>query len=155
MMRRISSWMVGGALVVMLAAPMDAEAQARGKGAQEKARAGQQAKPKPLPQAEVDRPMPLPRPELQRRNQQGRPAVPPGWCIGRGNPHNTVENCGPAAGQNFEQAHAAFHGQLDQYCRARAAERPRDIRWQAQVRQECRQLHDQWHARHDPNRRQR
>src|SRR5215211_7487695 len=28
---------------------------------------------------------------LQRR-------VPPGWCIGRGNPHNTVANCG--AGSN-------------------------------------------------------
>ena len=23
-----------------------------------------------------------------------RRRVPPGWCIGRGNPHNTVENCG-------------------------------------------------------------
>ncbi|MDQ3388988.1 MAG: hypothetical protein M3483_05730 [Gemmatimonadota bacterium] len=28
-------------------------------------------------------------PRLQRRK-----GVPPGWCIGKGNPHNTPENCG-------------------------------------------------------------
>lgn len=32
------------------------------------------------------------RPDLQRRNT-GK-SVPPGWCIGKGNPHNTPENCG-------------------------------------------------------------
>src|SRR5688500_1408610 len=31
------------------------------------------------------------RPMLQRREVK---AVPRGWCQGRGNPHNTVENCG-------------------------------------------------------------
>src|SRR5690606_17689593 len=28
------------------------------------------------------------------RDEHGRTRVPPGWCRGRGNPHNTPENCG-------------------------------------------------------------
>jgi hypothetical protein len=30
-------------------------------------------------------------PTFERRSER---RVPPGWCIGRGNPHNTPENCG-------------------------------------------------------------
>jgi hypothetical protein len=31
---------------------------------------------------------------VQRSTSRGTRAVPPGWCQGRGNPHNTAANCG-------------------------------------------------------------
>jgi len=90
---------------------------------------------------------------LQRR-------VPPGWCIGRGNPHNTVENCG--AGNNrydrrydpryntsgtYRNGQYGSYGNLstysewkrwhDQQCRDLSRQRPLDLRWQLQVRQQC------------------
>lgn len=35
-----------------------------------------------------------------RGNGAGK--VPPGWCRGRGNPHNTPENCGRYAGERYD-----------------------------------------------------
>jgi hypothetical protein len=109
--------------------------------------------------AEIDR---RPRPELQRRVSAATREVPPGWCIGTGNPHNTPANCGERARlaeprdrgstrtSSFDEAHARFHRDLDQRCRARAEQRPLDLQWQVRVRAECRTEHDRWHARHDP-----
>ena len=87
---------------------------------------------------------------LQRR-------VPPGWCIGRGNPHNTVENCG-AGSNRYDRRYDPRYGNTgtygnyggynsgsysawkrwhDQQCRDLARQRPLDLRWQAQVRAQC------------------
>ena len=51
------------------------------------------------------------RPQLQRREANDRrDAVPPGWCLGRGNPHNTPENCGDASrARTYAEQHADFH----------------------------------------------
>lgn len=104
---------------------------------------------------------------LQRR-------VPPGWCIGRGNPHNTVANCG--AGQyrydrrydprynggvtydrygnrtgttydrygnrtgtygNNRDAYNAWKRDHDLRCRDLSRQRPLDLRYQLQVRNQC------------------
>jgi hypothetical protein len=104
-----------------------------------------------------------PRPALQRRAAGQARGVPPGWCIGRGNPHNTPENCGYRSlthdrrdgrnptGRSFEEAHTLFHRDHDSRCRARAAERPLDVEWQVRVRAECTAEHDRWHARNDPS----
>jgi hypothetical protein len=103
--------------------------------------------------------------------------VPPGWCQGKGNPHNTPENCGYDRRRDdrryddrryddrryedrryddrrydgrygsYDEAHRAFHRQHDQVCRERASQRPFDPRWQLQVRTECKTEHDRWHAR--------
>ncbi|HEX2190714.1 MAG TPA: hypothetical protein VHG51_17530 [Longimicrobiaceae bacterium] len=100
---------------------------------------------------------------LERRN--GR-QVPPGWCQGRGNPHNTPENCGYDRRDrryddrydrrdddrrygSFEEAHRAFHRDHDRVCRERASQRPFDVRWQLRVRNECKADHDRWHARNE------
>lgn len=102
--------------------------------------------------------------------------VPPGWCQGRGNPHNTAENCrynsqrsrwerydsrtgryetyetysrnrtGSSSG-SYDQAHRDFHYSHDRQCRERAAQRPLDVRWQVQVRSECRARHEDFHRR--------
>lgn len=109
---------------------------------------------------------------LQRRNG----SVPPGWCRGKGNPHNTVENCGYSGSSrsnrryddrndgrydrrsdtgrygSYDEAHRAFHYDHDRICRERASQRPLDVRWQLQVRSECRAEHDQWHAQYDRRR---
>jgi hypothetical protein len=98
---------------------------------------------------------------LERRDGK---RVPPGWCQGRGNPHNTPENCGYSRdgryddrygrsdsrysrGGSYEQRHADFHAQHDRWCRDRAAQRPLDLRWQLEVRTECKRIHDDWHRR--------
>ena len=88
---------------------------------------------------------------LQRR-------VPPGWCIGRGNPHNTVANCGAGSNRydrrydprynNTGGTYGTYGGYNsgsysewkrwhDQQCRDLARQRPLDLRWQAQVRAQC------------------
>ena len=89
---------------------------------------------------------------LQRR-------VPPGWCIGRGNPHNTVANCGPGASR-YDRRYDPYYGTSrsgtgtygsygnvgsysewkrshDQQCRDLARQRPLDLRYQLEVRQRC------------------
>ncbi|HVG43252.1 MAG TPA: hypothetical protein VM890_00940, partial [Longimicrobium sp.] len=89
---------------------------------------------------------------LQRR-------VPPGWCIGRGNPHNTVANCGNGSSRYDRRYDPRYNGTRntntgtyggynsgsysdwkrwhDQQCRDLARQRPLDLRWQAQVRSQC------------------
>jgi hypothetical protein len=114
------------------------------------------------------------RPRLDRRQDKRQDArrntrqVPPGWCIGRGNPHNTPENCGYArdrrdtdrdrvydrnrtvdrrAGTSYEQRHADFHRRHDAECRERARRaglRPAEL---LRVRTECAREHDDWHRR--------
>jgi hypothetical protein len=101
--------------------------------------------------------------------------VPPGWCQGRGNPHNTAENCRynsdrsrwerydsrtgryetydtysrnrTGSSGSYEQAHRDFHYSHDRRCRERAAQRPLDVRYQVQVRSECKSIHDDFHRR--------
>lgn len=107
---------------------------------------------------------------VQVRNaRQAQRHVPPGWCIGRGNPHNTPENCGPHArsiGLNHdyrhydrashrrlsgsERQHHEFHRQLERECRQQLARRPSDRSWQRRVHAECEQRHERWHVRNDP-----
>jgi hypothetical protein len=115
--------------------------------------------------------------EARRRQQSSRArgkSVPPGWCV-RGNPHNTVENCGyngqrsrndhyydgrsPNDGRysnygsygrygnssSYDAAHRDFHNRLDRKYSELAARRPLDINWQLQLRREKQREHDQWH----------
>ncbi|HET7229519.1 MAG TPA: hypothetical protein VFJ16_05920 [Longimicrobium sp.] len=110
--------------------------------------------------------------------------VPPGWCIGRGNPHNTVENCGRGnyrydrrydprynGGVTYDRygnrtgtsdRYGSRTGTYDRYgnrtgtyngtnrdsynawkrdhdlrCRDLARQRPLDLRYQLQVRNQC------------------
>jgi hypothetical protein len=116
-----------------------------------------------------------PQRSTSRATQQRR--VPPGWCQGRGNPHNTPENCrynsrsrewerfDTRSGRwedrdgyernesrygdrgSYDQAHRDFHYNHDRRCRERAAQRPLDLRWQVQVRSECKATHDEFHRR--------
>ncbi|HEX6750919.1 MAG TPA: hypothetical protein VF092_26765 [Longimicrobium sp.] len=39
-----------------------------------------------------------------------RRRVPPGWCIGRGNPHNTVENCGRGSNRYDRRYDPRYNG---------------------------------------------
>ncbi|MDP9349476.1 MAG: hypothetical protein M3P24_10120 [Gemmatimonadota bacterium] len=50
---------------------------------------------------------------------------------------------------SYEESHRAFHREQERACRARAAQRPFDVRWQLQVRAECKAEHHRWHERHD------
>ena len=86
--------------------------------------------------------------------------VPPGWCIGRGNPHNTVANCGPGRDRydrrydpryntsgryntgtygrsGNEGTFSQWKRDHDARCRELARQRPLDLRYQLQVRQQC------------------
>jgi hypothetical protein len=109
---------------------------------------------------------------LERRDRR---QVPPGWCRGKGNPHNTPENCGNARDRrryedrrdddrryedgryddrygrygssgSYQEAHQAFHREHDRTCRERASQRAFDPVWQLRVRNECKVEHDRWHA---------
>ena len=138
-------------VLVLAAAPLDAQGrsgQAKGKQKQEEVRRQEEER----------------RPVLQRRDaeddwyeyeQQRRTSVPRGWCQGKGNPHNTVENCGYQAasrsggiyrGGSYEQQHAEFHRYLDDRYRTLAAQRPLDIRRQLELRAQKSAEHDRWHA---------
>lgn len=116
-----------------------------------------------------------------RLERRGDKRVPPGWCKGKGNPHNTPENCGHDASRrgdrrhddrydrdrrydrrgdsgSFDQEHAEFHRWLDEEYRARAAQRPvTDLGWQIEVRRQKSEEHRRWHERvgidHDGRRR--
>jgi hypothetical protein len=109
--------------------------------------------------------------------------VPPGWCIGRGNPHNTVANCGPGQYRYDRRYDSRYNGgvEYDRYgnrvntsgryntsdrygtsgrygngtygnnrdsyeawkrdhdlrCRELSRQRPLDLRYQLQVRNQC------------------
>ena len=115
-------------------------------------------------------------PRFERRTSTTGRRVPPGWCIGRGNPHNTAANCrynssrstweryddrdrrwesretyergtDSRNGGSYDAAHHDFHYSHDRQCRERAAQRPLDMRWQLQVRQECAAIHQDFHRR--------
>ena len=102
-------------------------------------------------QEEVRRENDEQRPVLQRREAN---EVPRGWCQGRGNPHNTVENCGyqstnsriGSRGGSYEESHADFHRRLDDRYRTLAAQRPLDIRRQLELRAQKSSEHERWHA---------
>ena len=95
------------------------------------------------------------------RDRDGRPNVPPGWCIGRGNPHNTPQNCGYQSSRRYdwdrddrygghgtyERAHAAFHRVLDREYTELATARRGDRGYQLQLRAQKASDHDRWHAR--------
>jgi hypothetical protein len=98
----------------------------------------------------------------QARRGQGNGAgkVPPGWCQGRGNPHNTRENCGYTADRrndsrgsvggragSYEREHAEFHRQLDRRYEELAARRPLDVAYQIQLRADKAAEHRRWHER--------
>ena len=107
-----------------------------------------------------------------RVHSQQQRRVPPGWCQGRGNPHNTAENCrynsqysrwerydsrtgryetydtyNRNSSGSYDVAHRDFHYSHDRQCRERAAQRPLDVRYQIQVRSECKSIHDEFHRR--------
>lgn len=91
--------------------------------------------------------------------------VPPGWCIGRGNPHNTVANCpgrdrydrrydpryntsgrydrsgryntGTYGRSGNYGTFSAWKRDHDARCHELARQRPLDLRYQLQVRQQC------------------
>jgi hypothetical protein len=106
----------------------------------------------------------------QRGNGSGK--VPPGWCQGVGNPHNTPENCGyyqrdsrtyPVStgrtggaptrdrsvngGRSYDQLHADFHRELDARYQRLSARRPLDVAYQLELRARKRAEHDEWHRR--------
>ena len=98
----------------------------------------------------------------QARRGNGAGKVPPGWCNGRGNPHNTWENCGYRStgrnngryydnrsrnvrGSSYDRQHADLHSYLDRKYRDLAVRRPRDIEYQVRLRAERAREHDNWH----------
>lgn len=97
-----------------------------------------------------------------RDGEGRRRRVPPGWCKGRGNPHNTPENCGRGGDRydgrfdrdrrrsSYAVAHDAFHRQSDYRCRARADRRPLDLISRLRVKRECDRAHRAWHERNQP-----
>lgn len=172
------------ALVAALAATFmatSADAQGRGRGNDDRDRDRQEQRDRARDRDDDDDD----RPRFERRrtddrryedrvygssSQQRR--VPPGWCQGRGNPHNTAENCrynsrydrweryDSRTGRyetydtynrnnsgSYEASHRDFHYAHDRQCRERAAQRPLDVRWQIQVRSECKSVHDDFHRR--------
>jgi hypothetical protein len=106
-------------------------------------------------------------PRLERRGPQeqnvygaprgnGAGKVPPGWCQGVGNPHNTVENCGynrpgydggyyDDGNGSYSRSHEEFHLYLDRKYASLAAERPYDIAYQLRLRADKAAEHDRWH----------
>lgn len=109
-------------------------------------------------------------PDARRGNGSGK--VPPGWCRGVGNPHNTPENCGyrssnrpndwyridrrgrdrdvrSEVGGRFshESDHSRFHRELDARYVRLAAQRPADLRYQLELRARKQAEHDEWHRR--------
>lgn len=108
-----------------------------------------------------------------RRRVSSNRRVPPGWCIGRGNPHNTRENCGYSARRNdgrvwrdgrwvyvgdrriassgrystrasWDRAHRDYHEAYERTCRDRVR-RVSGIAAKARVTRECSIQHDRWH----------
>ena len=110
-------------------------------------------------------------PRFERRTNR---RVPPGWCIGRGNPHNTPENCGYNSGTyrdrngniiygrdggvysrdgvngggnggSYDRAHQEFHYQHDRRCRELARQRPLDPIYQVRISRQCAEEHQAFH----------
>jgi hypothetical protein len=98
--------------------------------------------------------------QARRGRGNGAGKVPPGWCQGRGNPHNTRENCGYTADRrndsrgsesgragSYEIQHSEFHRQLDRRYAELAARRPNDVAYQIQLRADKAAEHRRWHER--------
>ena len=102
--------------------------------------------------------------EYGQRAGNGNGKVPPGWCKGKGNPHNTPENCGyygmrgdgrwyddrdgdRGRYRSFAEAHESFHRYLDRKYSDLAARRPLDLPYQIRLRAEKATEHDRWHDR--------
>ena len=95
------------------------------------------------------------------RYEQRRRDVPRGWCQGRGNPHNTPENCGYGSDRRYDwddddryggygsysQAHTAFHRALDREYAARSSQGRSDPLYQIRLRAEKASDHQQWRER--------
>ena len=97
------------------------------------------------------------------RGGNGNGKVPPGWCKGKGNPHNTPETCGYRSDRrsddrygrdtygrtgrsgSYERDHSDFHYYLDRKYSDLSRDRPGDLRWQLEIRMRKKAEHDQWH----------
>lgn len=152
--------LVVAALTAFSAEPADAQGNGRGREARDDRREQPRFERRDRDDRDDDRRW-EDRRDRDRRGDARR--VPPGWCIGRGNPHNTPANCGyrDSRGRNarydtryerrggsygsYDEAHRQFHREHDAWCAARRRERPLDLRWQAQVRAECRDAHERFH----------
>jgi hypothetical protein len=171
------------ALAVALAATLGAshaDAQGRGRGNDDRDR--HEHRDDRRDRDDDDRPR-FDRRDDDRGSRASQRRVPPGWCQGRGNPHNTAANCRYNDRQRrweiydgrtrryetyetwsrnrsvsgsrgvtgsraaYDRAHRDFHNAHDRRCRERASQRRLDVRYQAQVRSECRSAHDQFHRR--------
>ena len=174
-----------GAFSLLAATPVLAQGNSRGKG-NDRARGSQVERERPTLQRRGADALRLPRGDdrydrrddrdrrasrdrrsasweeiLFGRNRDGRANVPPGWCIGRGNPHNTPRNCGYSSSRRYdwdrddryggygtyERAHAAFHRLLDREYTDLSASRRGDRRYQLQLREQKASDHQRWHAR--------
>ena len=166
-------------LVLALAAALaatDAQAQGNGKGQGNRDRDREEQRDRDRRDRDDDRwDDRRNEPRFERRTER---RVPPGWCQGRGNPHNTAANCryngrlsqweryddrdrrwetrstyerGTSGSTynrgSYDAAHRDFHYSHDRQCRERAAQRPLDLRYQVQVRQECARIHEDFHRR--------
>lgn len=93
------------------------------------------------------------------RSGQGHPVHGRQWCYDKGfgigsggildrlGRTDTRRSGSYGSADSYERAHENFHLRHDRECRIRAAERPLDLQWQMRVRSECKQRHDEWHAR--------
>jgi len=87
------------------------------------------------------------------RSGAGHPVHGRRWCEDRGYRADNVRHDSRTTDRDrrnvtsYETAHQEFHRRHDRQCQARAAERPRDVQHQIRVRNECRQIHDEWHRR--------
>lgn len=173
----IRASIIVGAVSLLAAAPVLAQGNSRGKG-NDRARSAEVHRERPTLQRRgaddrLDR-----RPDRDRRDSRdrrsasweeilfgrgrdGRANVPPGWCIGRGNPHNTPQNCGYNSNRrydwdrddrwggygNYERAHAAFHRLLDREYAQLMADFRGDRRYERHFREQKAADHARWHAR--------
>jgi hypothetical protein len=97
--------------------------------------------------------------ERQVRRGNGSGKVPPGWCQGVGNPHNTAANCGyggvydtrgdypTSRSGSYQEAHDRFHRDLDYRYDRLAAQRPLDIAYRLELESRKRAEHNEWHRR--------
>jgi hypothetical protein len=149
MTKKVSIFTVASTLALALSLGVEsADAQGRGRG-QDRAAAAQ------------GRDDVFQRNTAPRGNGSGK--VPPGWCRGVGNPHNTPENCGynsrdprypvddrypiDERDRSYEQTHADFHREMDAHYTRLAAQRPLDLQYQLELQVQKRAEHDNWHRR--------
>jgi len=173
----ITKRILGAALILAaITAAEVAPASAQGRGNGNGGRGGAEreaARVADRVRDEVEREVLGRRGDTDRRRDQNRKArrgngagfVPPGWCKGVGNPHNTPENCGygrrdqrdrrdddrrdsaSRSSRGYDQEHEDIHYELDRRYRELAARNPTDIEAQLRLRREKQREHDRWHER--------